>query len=43
VHVQNSILGKRMVNQLLFRIENPEADFEEITVMPKIVFRTANK
>jgi len=40
VHVQNNILGKRMVNQLLFRIENPEADFEEIVIIPKVVFRT---
>ncbi len=39
VHVQNAMLGKRMVNQLFYRIQNPEADFEEIQVKPKIIFR----
>ena len=40
VHVKNKLLGKKLVNQLLFRIENPEADFEEIVIIPKVVFRT---
>lgn len=39
VHVQNEMLGKRLVRQLLFRIENPDADYEEIYIYPKIYFR----
>lgn len=37
VHVHNDLLGKRMVHQLLYRIENPSADFEEISICPKIL------
>lgn len=39
VHVQNGIIGKRMVHQLLFRIQNPSADYEEIMILPQILFR----
>ena len=37
VHVQNGLLGKRMVHQLLYRIDNPTADFEEIFIYPKVL------
>ena len=40
VHVRNGLLGKRMASQLFYRIENPTADYEEIQVRPKIVFRS---
>lgn len=36
VDVHNEMLGKRMVHQMLYRTENPDADFEEITISPKI-------
>lgn len=36
VNVQNELIGKRMVHQLRYRMDNPEADFEEITLNPKI-------
>ncbi len=39
VHVQNALLGRRLVNQLLYRIETPQADFEEIQILPKIFYR----
>lgn len=39
VHVQNGLLGKRMIHQLLYRIENPQTDYEEIQVFPKILYR----
>ncbi len=39
VHVQKSMLGRRLINQLLYRIENPEADYEEILIQPKVIFR----
>lgn len=39
VHVQNGLLGKRMITQLLYRIENPQADYEEILIYPKILYR----
>lgn len=39
VQVQNDMIGKRMVRQLLFRMENPKADPEEITIVPRIIFR----
>lgn len=38
-HVQNEIIGKRLVSQLLFRIGNPDADYEEIYIFPKPVIR----
>ncbi len=39
VHVQNEIIGSRLVSQLLFRIEHPDADLEEILVYPTVRFR----
>ena len=39
VHVQNEIIGSRLVSQLLFRIEHPDADLEEIIVYPTVRFR----
>ncbi|MDR1665034.1 MAG: LacI family DNA-binding transcriptional regulator [Clostridiales bacterium] len=39
VRVQKSMLGRRLINQLLYRIENPEADYEEILIQPKVIFR----
>lgn len=39
VHVQNGTLGKRLVQQLMFRIENPKADYEEIHIHSKIRWR----
>ncbi len=39
VHVKNDLIGIRMVQQLLYRIQNPTADFEEITIFPKIIYR----
>ena len=39
VRVQNGLLGKRLVSQLLYRIENPEADFETIQISPKVIYR----
>ena len=39
VRVQKSMLGRRLLNQLVYRMESPTADFEEIYIMPKIVFR----
>ena len=35
IRVQTDLLGKRMLNQLLYRINNPDADFEEIKIFPK--------
>lgn len=42
VHVQNKQVGRRMVHQLLYRMENPNADFEEIFILPQVIHRTAN-
>lgn len=39
VGVQNSMIGKCLVRQLLFRMENPDADPEEISIFPKIIYR----
>jgi len=39
VQVQNETIGKRLVAQLLYRIENPDASFEIITIHSKVVFR----
>ncbi len=39
VQVDTSMLGKRIVSQILYRAENPNADFEEIYVNPKIINR----
>jgi LacI family transcriptional regulator len=39
VRVQKSMLGRRLINQLLYRIENPEADYEEILIQPKVIYR----
>lgn len=38
-HVQNGLLGKQIIRQLLYRIENPVSDFEEIQIFPKILYR----
>ena len=43
VRVQNAQLGRRMVSQLLYRMENPAADFEEIQVIPRVILRGANQ
>jgi len=43
VHVDNGLLGARMVNQLLYRIQNIQSDFEEIKIYPKILFRNQSK
>lgn len=43
VRVQNAQLGRRMVSQLLYRMENPAADFEEIQVIPRVILRRANQ
>lgn len=40
VNVQNNLLGKRLIAQALYRIENPDSDFEEIIITPKILFRS---
>lgn len=40
VHVKNDLIGIRMVQQLLYRIQNPTADFEEILVFPKVLYRS---
>lgn len=40
VNVQNDLLGKRLVAQVMYRIENPDADFEEVIISPKILFRS---
>lgn len=37
VQVQNEQLGKRLIHQLKYRIENPDADYEEITITPQIL------
>lgn len=37
VQVQNEQLGKRLIHQLSYRIENPNADYEEITITPQIL------
>lgn len=39
VQVQNETIGKRLVSQLLYRMENPDASFEIITIHSKVVFR----
>lgn len=39
VHVQNGVLGKRIVNQLLFRCANPYCDYSEIRIYSKVVIR----
>jgi LacI family transcriptional regulator len=39
VQVQNETIGKRLVAQLLYRMENPDASFEIITIHSKVVFR----
>lgn len=39
VNVQNAMLGKRLIMQALYRIENPNADFEEVLITPQILFR----
>lgn len=38
VHVQNEIIGSRLVAQLLFRIAHPDADFAEIVMYPNVLF-----
>lgn len=37
VQVQNEQLGKRLIHQLSYRVSNPHADFEEITITPQIL------
>lgn len=39
VKVRKGLLGKRMVHQLLYRLQNPQADFEEIQISPQILDR----
>lgn len=39
VHVENELLGKRLVKQLMYRIENPQSDYETIYINPRIIFR----
>ncbi len=39
VHVQNELLGNRLVKQLMYRIENYDSDYETIYINPKIFFR----
>lgn len=43
VHVQNEQLGKRLVQQILYRIKNPEADFEVISIHSKVRYRTSTE
>ncbi len=38
--VDNALLGTRMVNQLLYRIQNTNSDYEEIKIFPRILFRS---
>lgn len=39
VHVQKGILGKRIVNQLLFRCQNPRSDYSEVSIYSNVLFR----
>ncbi|HWT73321.1 MAG TPA: LacI family DNA-binding transcriptional regulator [Mobilitalea sp.] len=39
VQVQNETIGKRLVAQLLYRMENPDASYEIITINSKVEFR----
>lgn len=39
VRVQNETIGKRLIAQLLYRMDNPDASFEIITIHSKVVFR----
>lgn len=39
VHVQNELLGKRLVKQLMYRLENPQSDYETIYINSKVIFR----
>lgn len=43
VNVQKSLLGKRLVSQLLYRINNPNADFEKISVHSKVCFKRSTE
>lgn len=42
VRVQNAQLGRRMVSQLMYRMENPSADFEEVQIFSQILLRGTN-
>lgn len=39
VRVQKGILGKRTVNQLLYRCQNPLSDYAEVSIYSKVLFR----
>jgi LacI family transcriptional regulator len=39
VQVQNETIGKRLVTQLLYRMDNPEAAYEIITILTKVEYR----
>lgn len=39
VQVQNETIGNRLVAQLLYRMNNPEAAYEIITILTKVEFR----
>lgn len=39
VQVQNDTIGKRLAAQMIYRMENPEASYEIITIHSKVEFR----
>ena len=41
VHVQNETIGNRLASQLLYRVNNPEAAYEIITILTKVQFRNS--
>ena len=41
VQVNNSLIGKRLAKQLLYRIENMEDSYEVTYVRPKVIFRNS--
>lgn len=41
VHVQNETIGNRLASQLLYRMNNPEAAYEIISILTKVEFRNS--
>lgn len=43
VRVNNSLLGKRLVKQLLYRMENGEEHYETTYIRPKVIYRSTTE
>lgn len=43
VQVKNELIGKRLVKQAMYRIENIESDYETIYINSKVVFRKSTE